>query len=70
MPDADAERRNRWFLDLLAATEFVAIVTGGDDGPHVVGTWREGQIVEDVKKHFPWARGALVITIESIALQL
>jgi len=120
------------FLEVLSATEFVAIVTRGDDGPHVVGTWgeyirklspsaetlvvpaggyqqtetnlardnriklliasrrvqgssgpgqacevrgtaelvTEGQIVEDVKKHFPWARGALVITIEGIDLQL
>ena len=132
MPDADAERQNRWFLDLLGATEFVAIVTGGDDGPHVVGTWgeyirklspsaetivvpaggyhqtetnlakdnritlliasrqvqgssgpgqaceidgtaelvTEGPIVDDVKTHFPWARGALVITIEGIVMQL
>ena len=120
------------FLDLLGATEFVAIVTRGDDRPHVVGTWgeyvrklnpsaetivvpaggyhqtqanlakdnriklliasrhvqgsggpgqaceiegtaelvTEGPIVEDVKRHFPWARGALVITIEAIDLQL
>ena len=25
--------------DLCEATEFVAIVTNGDDGPHVVGNW-------------------------------
>ena len=28
-------------LDLLDATEFVAVVTSGDNGPHVVGTWGE-----------------------------
>jgi hypothetical protein len=26
-------------LDLLEATEFIAIVTSGADGPHVTGTW-------------------------------
>lgn len=28
-------------LDVCEATEFVAIVTSGDDGPHVVGNWGE-----------------------------
>ncbi len=32
---------NETYRDLLAATEFVAIVTSGDDGPHLVGTWGE-----------------------------
>jgi hypothetical protein len=27
------------FLELCEATEFMAIVTSGDDGPHVVGNW-------------------------------
>ena len=27
------------FLELLDATEFIAIVTNGSDGPHLVGTW-------------------------------
>jgi len=117
---------------LLAATEFVTIVTQGEDGPHVVGTWGEyvrrlnstaetvvvpaggyhqteknlakddhvtlliasrgiqgssgpgqaceirgtasllttGPTVDEVKKNFPWARGALVISVGAIALQL
>jgi hypothetical protein len=119
-------------LDLLDASEFVAVVTSGDEGPHVVGTWgeyvrklspsaetivmpvggyhqtetnlardnriklllasrhvqgshgpgqgcaisgtaelvTEGAIVEEVKANFPWARGALVIAVEEITLQL
>ena len=119
-------------LDLLAMTEFVAMVTNGVDGPHVVGTWGEyvrtlnptaetvvlpaggyhqteanlardprikllvasrhvqgsrgpgqgcvidgtaelitdGPIVEEVKRSFPWARGAIVIAIREILLQL
>ena len=122
----------RSYLDLLGATEFVAIVTSGDDGPHVVGNWgeyvrklnasaetivlpaggyhqteanlakddrikllvasrriqgshgpgqgcvidgtaqllTEGSIVEEVKSHFPWARGALVIEVKGIIPQL
>jgi pyridoxamine 5'-phosphate oxidase-like protein len=119
-------------LDVLDATEFVAIVTNGEDGPHVVGNWgeyirklspnaetivmpaggyhrteknlardnriklliasrrlrgshgpgqgcvvsgtaelvTEGSIVEEVKSHFPWARGALVVSVEEIVPQL
>jgi len=114
------------------ATEFVAIVTSGDDGPHVVGNWgdymraigikddtialpagryqqteknlrknnrvqllvasrkvqgsrslgqgclitgvgeivQSGDVVDAVKAKFPWARGALVIRIESVRTQL
>ena len=117
---------------LLDATEFVAIVTSGESGPHLVGTWGEyirrlsptaktivvpvggyrqteknlakdnriklliasrqvqgssgpgqaceiagtaelvtvGPIVEEVRNNFPWARGALVVTIKEIAPQL
>ena len=117
---------------LLETTEFIAIVTNGEDGPHVVGTWGEyvrelhstaetivvpaggyhqteknlakddritlliasrrvqgssgpgqaceirgtaelltaGPMVEEVQKSFPWARGALVISVGQIALQL
>ncbi len=29
------------FHELLQATEFVAIVTSGENGPHVVGNWGE-----------------------------
>lgn len=119
-------------LDLLQVTEFIAIVTNGDDGPHVVGTWgeyvrklsptaesivlpvggyhqternlakddrvtlliasrriegshgpgqgcvidgtaelvTEGSVVEEVKSNFPWARGALVVSIGDIVPQL
>lgn len=118
--------------ELLEATEFVAIVTNGEDGPHVVGNWGEyirklnaddktitlpaggyhqteknlardnriklmiasrqvqgsrgpgqgceisgtaelvsdGSIFDEVKGHFPWARGALIVTIEEITPQL
>lgn len=118
--------------DLWDATEFVAIVTNGNDGPHVTGTWgeyvralepntetvvipaggyrqteqnlssdtritlliasrqvegsdgpgqgcriagtaelvTEGPTAEDVKKLFPWARAALVISVEEMVLQL
>ena len=119
-------------LRVLDATEFVAIATRGDNGPHLVGTWGEyvrrlrpsaetiivpaggyrqternlvndnritllvasrqvegsggpgqacvisgtaelvtrGPIAEQVRSSFPWARGALVITIKEIAAQL
>lgn len=119
-------------LDLLATTEFVAIITSGVDGPHVVGTWGEyvrtlnptadsivlpaggyrqteanlaedpriqlliasrqvqgsrgpgqgcvidgtaelvtqGPIVDEVKRRFPWARGAIVVAIRDIVPQL
>lgn len=128
----DPDILDRTYLDLLEATEFVAVVTSGEDGPHLVGTWgeyvrrlgpgvetivipaggyrqteanlarddrvklliasrdvegsngpgqaceitgtaelvSEGPIVEEVKIHFPWARGALVVTIKEIALHL
>lgn len=118
--------------ELCEATEFVTIVTSGDDGPHVVGNWGEymrtvgikedmivlpagryhkteqnlrkngriqlmlaskkvqgtrnpgqgcviagtgeilgsGDIVDAVKAKFPWARGALVIHVEEVKLQL
>ncbi len=119
-------------LELLNTTEFIAIVTHGHDGPHLVGTWGEyarklsssaativvpaggyhqteknlardsriklliasrqvqgsagpgqaceisgtaelvtaGPTAEDVKRSFPWARGALVISVEEIVQQL
>lgn len=120
------------YQKLLDATEFVAIVTSGEDGPHLVGTWGEyirrlgpsaetivvpvggyheteknlardnritlliasrqvqgssgpgqaceitgtaelvveGPIADRVKGNFPWARGALVVTITEIVPQL
>jgi len=120
------------YLKVLEASEFVAIVTSGDDGPHLVGTWGEyvrrlspstetivvpaggfrqternlardnriklliasrhvqgssgpgqaceisgtaelltsGPLVDEVRRNFPWARGALVVTIRKIVLQL
>jgi predicted pyridoxine 5'-phosphate oxidase superfamily flavin-nucleotide-binding protein len=118
--------------DVCEATEFVAIVTTGDDGPHVVGNWGDymrvlgikentivlpagryqqteknlrknnriqllvaskkvqgtrgpgqgcriigtgeilssGDIVDAVKAKFPWARGAMVIHVEDVKMQL
>ena len=120
------------YLKLLDATEFVAIVTHGDNGPHLVGTWgdyirrfrpstetivvpaggyrqternlardnritlliasrsvqgssgpgqacaiagtaelvTEGPMVDEVRSHFPWARGALIVSITEIVSQL
>jgi hypothetical protein len=114
-------------LDVLNATEFLAVVTNGADGPHLVGCWgdyvrrigvrddaivmpagryyrteenlkrdsrvtvliatrqvqstrsigqgceivgageiiTEGPLVEEVRIHFPWARGAFVVRVES-----
>jgi predicted pyridoxine 5'-phosphate oxidase superfamily flavin-nucleotide-binding protein len=114
------------------ATEFVTIVTSGDDGPHVVGNWGDymraigieddtivfpaghyqqteanlrknnriqllvaskkvrgmrslgqgclitgtgeiissGDIVDRIKAKFPWARGAMVVHVESVQAQL
>ena len=118
--------------ELCDATEFVAAVTIGDDGPHVVGNWGEhmrafgfsddrivfpaaryhkteqnlqknnrihlmmastkvqgsrfpgqggvlsgrgevvtsGEIADVVKAKFPWARGALVIHVDDVQMQL
>jgi hypothetical protein len=118
--------------DVCEATEFVTIVTMGDDGPHVVGNWGDymrglgikenmivfpagryqqteknlrrnnqiqllvaskkvqgtrspgqgclivgtgeilnsGDIVDEVKAKFPWARGAMVIHVEDVKTQL
>ncbi len=118
--------------ELCETTEFVAIVTTADDGPHVVGNWGEymrilgiredrivfpagryhkteqnlrknsriqlmvaskkvqgtrapgqgcvlsgrgevvtsGEVVDEVKTKFPWARGALVIHVEDVEMQL
>lgn len=118
--------------EVLEATEFVTIVTSGDDGPHVVGNWGEymralgieddtivfpagryhrteqnlrknnriqlmvasrkvqgtrspgqgylivgtaeiigsGDIVDTVKAKFPWARGAMVIHVDTVEAQL
>ena len=118
--------------ELCEATEFVAMVTTGDDGPHVVGNWGDymrllgisgdrivfpagryhkteenlrknsriqlmvaskkvqgsrapgqgcvmsgrgevvtsGEVVDTVKSKFPWARGALVIHVEDVEMQL
>jgi len=120
------------YREVLEASEFVAIVTNGDDGSHVVGTWGEyvrklspsterlvvpaggyrqternlakdnriqlliasrsvpgsngpgqaceisgtaelvtrGPVADEVKRNFPWARGALVVTIKKINPQL
>lgn len=119
-------------LEVCEATEFIAIVTAGDDGPHVVGNWGDymrkigitgdtivlpagrylqteknllrnnrvqflmasrkvqgtrtpgqgyliagrgeimltGEFAEAAKSRFPWARGALVIHVESVKAQL
>jgi len=119
---------NEVLREVLDATEFVAIVTQGPDGPHVVGNWgdyirklgptsdtivipaggyqqteknlasdpriqllvasrevqgsqgpgqgctihgtaelvTDGPVVDEVKQHFPWARGALVMVIEEV----
>lgn len=118
--------------ELLDKTEFLAMVTEGPDGPHMVGNWgeylrrlglegdrivlpagyyrrteenlarndriqimvasrsvrgshgpgqgcvlqgsasivTEGELAERAKAAFPWARGALVITVSSVATQL
>jgi hypothetical protein len=118
--------------DVCEATEFVAIVTNGQDGPHVVGNWGDymrllgikedtfifpagryrkteenlrndnrvqllvaskkvqgsrspgqgclivgsaevlssGAIVDAVKAKFPWARGALIVHVEDVQIQL
>ena len=116
----------------MNSTEFVAIITNSNDGPHLVGNWGDyirkfefnddtiimpaghyhqteknlstdnrvklliasrqvqgthgpgqgceiagtaelittGTIADEVKKSFPWARGALVIHVEEIKFQL
>lgn len=118
--------------EVCEATEFVAIVTNGDDGPHVVGNWGDymrklgiredvlvfpagryhqteqnlrkdnriqlmvasksvqgtrsagqgcvisgtaeiiaaGETFDAVKAKFPWARGALVVTVREATTQL
>ena len=118
--------------DVCEATEFVTIVTTGDDGPHMVGNWGDymrilgikedviilpvgqyrqtehnlrrnnriqllvaskkvqgsrsagqgclivgtaeifdsGDTVNAVKAKFPWARGAMVIHVDDVKLQL
>ncbi len=118
--------------ELCDATEFVAMVTTGDDGPHVVGNWGDymrtlgidndrivfpagryhkteenlrknnriqlmmaskkvqgtrfpgqggvlsgrgevvtsGEVVDAVRAKFPWARGALVVYVEDVQMQL
>lgn len=45
--------------DICEATEFVAIVTTGDDGPHVVGNWGDYMRVLGIKENtivFPAGR--------------
>jgi hypothetical protein len=37
-------------LDVCDATEFVTIVTSGDDGPHVVGNWGDYMRVLGIKE--------------------
>ncbi len=37
------------FRDVCEATEFVTIVTSGDDGPHVVGNWGDYMRVLGIK---------------------
>ena len=118
--------------EVCEATEFVSIVTIGDDGPHVVGNWGDymrvlgikedrlvfpagryqqternlrnnnriqlliaskkvqgsrspgqgclivgtgeiltsGDTVDAVKAKFPWARGAVVVHVEDVKMQL
>lgn len=118
--------------EVLELTEFVAIVTNGQDGPHVTATWGDyvrqlgvdddrllipagfyhhteenlgrdphiqllvasrraegsqgpgqgcvitgtgtvvtsGADMDRVKARFPWARGALVVTVEAVTAQL
>ncbi|MBM5811723.1 MAG: hypothetical protein FJ191_07115 [Gammaproteobacteria bacterium] len=69
--------------EVCEATEFVAIVTRGEDGPHVVGNWggylralgigeivTAGEVVAQVRAKFPWARGALVVRVEEVQTQL
>lgn len=118
--------------EVCDATEFVTIITAGEDGPHVVGNWGDymrklgikedtiifpaghylqteknlrkdnriqllvasrkvqgtrtpgqgylivgtgeiltsGDLVDEVKAKFPWARGAMVIHVENVQAQL
>ena len=45
--------------DVCEATEFVTIVTTGDDGPHVVGNWGDYMRVLEIKENmiiFPAGR--------------
>src|SRR5450759_3018971 len=39
------------FRDVCEATEFVTIVTSGDDGPHVVGNWGDYMRVLGIKEN-------------------
>ena len=45
--------------DICEATEFISIVTTGDDGPHVVGNWGDYMRVLGIKENmivFPAGR--------------
>ena len=46
-------------LDVCEATEFVTIVTIGDDGPHVVGNWGDYMRVLGIRGARPYPKDEL-----------
>ena len=48
-------------LDVCEATEFVTIVTTGDDGPHVVGNWGDYMRVRRYCDHMRRQTGAVQV---------
>lgn len=65
--------KNGSHVELLFATRQVQGEYGPGRGCHIRGTAEfktKGPEAEQVKGHFPWARGVLIVNIQEIALQL
>lgn len=64
-------RNNR--IQLMFASKKVQGTRGPGQGCLIVGTGEivgSGEIVDKVKAKFPWARGALVVHVEDVKMQL
>lgn len=69
--EENLRRDNR--VKLLIASRQVAGRNGPGQGCELSGTAEiltSGPIVEEVKKSFPWARGALVVHVEDVSTLL
>lgn len=73
LQETEANLKKDHRVQVLAASRQVMGSYGPGQGCLLVGTAEvqaEGELVEKVKEKFPWARGAMVIRVESAKTQL
>lgn len=73
MQETEANLKQNHRVQVLAASRQVMGSYGPGQGCLLAGTAEiqtEGELVEKVKERFPWARGAMLIQVESAKTQL